>query len=226
MNDYCNQFVTMETAMLRITSLCILISGILINVCSQSDSLGSDRNIAVNPLTPSGITEAEAASLTDLLQTHLSNSDEFEVMERSEVDKVLKEQGFQQAGLCSETSCAMQMGQLLGVRYIVIGNVGLVGRTYTVNARLTDVATGRIVRNVTELHKGSIDGLVTDVMPVVARKLAGKKVEKKKGGISPAAIIAGAAGVAAIPAVVFFMRSRDSEKEQNSSSEVTIQWGE
>ncbi|MFW5813192.1 MAG: CsgG/HfaB family protein [Fibrobacterota bacterium] len=180
----------------------------------------------MNPLTPSGITEAEAASLTDLLQTHLSNSDEFEVMERSEVDKVLKEQGFQQAGLCSETSCAMQMGQLLGVRYIVIGNVGLVGRTYTVNARLTDVATGRIVRNVTELHKGSIDGLVTDVMPVVARKLAGKKVEKKKGGIRPAAIIAGAAGVAAIPAVVFFMRSRDSEKEQNSSSEVTIQWGE
>lgn len=184
-----------------------------------------EQYIAVNPFTPHGITQAEALSLTDVLQTHLARSGSFVIMERTEMDKVLKEQGFQQTGACSEQSCAVEMGQLLGVRYIVLGSIGLVGKTYTVHARLTDVRNGKIIRNVTELHKGSIDGLVTKIMPEVARKLAGKIKQKRK--IKPAFLIAGVTGILAIPAAILYIRSQNSSDDPHpQTSEVTIQWGE
>lgn len=193
----------------------------------DTNTFDIDRYIAVSTFSPSGVSESEALSLTDVLQTHLAQSGSFIIMERTEIDKVLKEQGFQQIGSCSETSCAVEMGQLLGVRYIVLGSIGLVGKTYTVNARLTDVRTGKIVRNVTELHKGSIDGLVTKVMPEVAGKLAGRIDKVNKKSVKPAHIIAGITGILAVPAAILFIRSQDSSDDpQPQTSEVTIQWGE
>ena len=64
-------------------------------------------NIAVNSLASSGISADEAGSLTNTLRSELGKTGKYSVMERSQMEEVLKEQGFQQSGACVEATCAI-----------------------------------------------------------------------------------------------------------------------
>jgi curli biogenesis system outer membrane secretion channel CsgG len=68
-----------------------------------------------------GVTENEALSLTDALRSELGKSGKYQVMERSQMDDILKEQGFQQSGACDEASCAIEIGKILAVNFIGVG---------------------------------------------------------------------------------------------------------
>jgi len=127
-------------------------------------------SIALSPFEGRGLEQSEASTLTDALASHLSNTGRFRVLERGKVDVILKEQGFQQSGACTDQACIVEMGQLLGVDHMVTGSIGKVGKTYSVNARMIKVATGEIVQTVSQYYKGEIDGLLTEVMPAVANE--------------------------------------------------------
>jgi curli biogenesis system outer membrane secretion channel CsgG len=62
------------------------------------------ESVAVCDLSSSGVTKAEAVSLTDALRSELIKSGKYQVMERGQMEQILKEQGFQQSGACSEAS--------------------------------------------------------------------------------------------------------------------------
>src|SRR3989339_1060439 len=51
-----------------------------------------------------GISAFEALSLSDRFRSELISTNVFSVMERNQMDVILKEQGFQQSGACSEAS--------------------------------------------------------------------------------------------------------------------------
>ncbi len=129
-------------------------------------------SIAVSELDGRGLQPGEASTLTDALSSHLSNTGKFRVLERGKMDVVLKEQGFQQSGACTDEACIVEMGQLLGVDHMVTGSIGKVGKTYSVNVRMISVATGEIVRTISKNFKGEIDGLLTDILPVIAEEFA------------------------------------------------------
>jgi Curli production assembly/transport component CsgG. len=167
------------------------------------------------------MTENEALSLTDALRSELSKSGKYQVMERSQMDDILKEQGFQQSGACDEASCAIEMGKILAVNYMVMGNIGMVGKTYTLSVRFVEVGTGRILKDFTEYHKGTTDELLTRVIPMLSQKIAGTYQPKKNntnwwiaGGVAVAAAIA-------VPAVLLTHKPAESGP---SSSDVTIHW--
>ncbi|MFH0919828.1 MAG: CsgG/HfaB family protein [Fibrobacterota bacterium] len=142
---------------------------------------------AVSELEGRGLAAGEALTLTDALSSHLSNTNTFRIMERGKMDMILKEQGFQQSGACTDQACVVEMGQLLGVQQMITGSIGKVGGTYSVNIRMINVTTSEIIRTVSKVYKGQIDGVLTDIMPVVANELA--------QAVSPSA-----APVAAVPA--------------------------
>lgn len=180
--------------------------------------------IAVNPLKASGVEEGEALALQNMLRAELGESGVYDVMERSQMESILREQGFQQSGACSEASCAVEMGQLLAVKYMVLGSVGRVGKTYSLNVRLVDVATGQIVREVTETHKGSPDALLTKVVPLAAARLAGVE-HKRKGRAGKVILISGAVvAVAVAVPVIIIATGEDSSTPDNSSTELTVTW--
>jgi len=64
--------------------------------------------------------------IADMLVTKLVETHQFLVIERSELDAVLTEQGLGQSGLVTEQSAA-KVGQLLGVEMIVTGSVSEFG---------------------------------------------------------------------------------------------------
>jgi hypothetical protein len=108
------------------------------------------------------------------------------------MDVILKEQGFQQSGACTNEACAVEMGQLLGVDAMIIGSVGKVGQTYSVTVRMLDLQTGKIVHSASQYYKGEIDGLLTDALHSIAVKIcaygkpageAGQETQAKTGSV-------------------------------------------
>ncbi len=127
--------------------------------------------VAVSDFIGHGLNKEEVFTLTDAFRSYLINTGRFRVMERGQMDEIMKEQGFQQSGSCTDQECIVEMGQLLGVEYIIAGSIGKVGGTYSVNARLISVGTGEILKTVSKFHKGAIDGLLTTVLQTTSDEL-------------------------------------------------------
>lgn len=176
--------------------------------------LQAAETIAVNQLTSGSITIDEAVSLTNALRTELGKSGLYTVMERTQMEEILKEQGFQKSGACDEAGCAIEIGKLLSVKYIVLGNVGRVGGTYTVNVRMVDVGTGEIVKDVTEYHKGTLDMLLVRTIPVVVQKITGTYTgrDRKKAVIITSTVI-GVIAAATIPAAIVLSNREEPPPE-------------
>lgn len=179
--------------------------------------------VAVNNLKATGVTENEALSLTDALRSELGKSGKYQVMERSQMDDILKEQGFQQSGACDEATCAIEMGKILAVNYIIMGNIGMVGKTYTLSVRFVEVGTGKILKDFTEYHKGTADELLTKVVPMLAQKIAGtyEPAKKNNAGWWIAGGVVVAAAAIAVPVVLL---SRKPAESGPTSSDITIHW--
>jgi len=116
-------------------------------------------SIAVLPLQSNGISPSEALVLTDELLSVLVQSNVYKVVERSNMESVLEEQGFQMSG-CTSSECAVEAGKLLGVQKMVTGSVGKLGEIYNINLRLFDVETGEIEKNISQKHEGSKEELL------------------------------------------------------------------
>jgi TolB-like protein len=131
-------------------------------------------NVAIMPLNNFNITQDEAKALTIRLIDELQNLAAFEVLEREQMQEILKEQGFQHTGACDETSCLVEIGKLLAVEKIIGGFISKIGETYTVQARMIDLQTGKVEKIVSRDYKGGIDILMTLGMREVAAELCGK----------------------------------------------------
>lgn len=138
-----------------------------------------------------GVTKSDAASLADRFIEKLISTGKFRVMERNEMDLILREQGFQQTGACLDNECLVEIGQLIAVQKIIAATVSKVGGMYSISVKLLDVATGAIEKNVSEDCDCTIEELMTVTMERLAKKLAGikvaeseKKLEIKRGDAS------------------------------------------
>lgn len=170
---------------IRITIALSLFLYTLVTPCASLQAQDVQKlTIAVLPLsTKGGVTENEAGTLSDRLRSELVNLGKFSVVERGQMNAILEEQGFSQSG-CIGSECAIEAGKLLGVRLMVTGDVGKIGNVLTIDVRMFDVTTGKIVRAIQEDYSGDVSGLL-GVMKTIAHKLAGVKEEKKKSGGFP-----------------------------------------
>jgi len=128
--------------------------------------------IAVMDLQSKGMNEATVLALSDRLRAEIFATNKFEVLERAQMDDVLKEQGFQASGACTDEACQIEMGQILGVERLVTGSLGKLGTKFILNLRMINIETGKIQRTVFEDCKCPIEDL-TEALHSIAKKLAG-----------------------------------------------------
>jgi hypothetical protein len=169
------------------TSVPVLIALLIVSFSVKTfgqPAASSKPHIGVLDLEGRGISEGEAATLTDRLRGHLVNTNAFVVLERAKMEDILKEQGFQQTG-CTITECAVRAGRVLNAKKMVAGSIGLIGKTYTIDLLLIDVESGQIERSFNRDYRGAIDGLL-HMLEEMAQEMvvasAGKKptVEAKR----------------------------------------------
>jgi len=196
-------------------------------LCMLPLAVYSAETAALNELTGSGLEAGEIVALTNALRSEISRVGVFEMLERSQIEAVLREQGFQASGACSDASCAIEIGQLLSVRYMILGNVGKVGETYSVSVRRIDVGSGKVVADVTENYKGSVDHLLTDVIPLIAERVSkgptSASLVKKKRHRWPL-VVGGVAVVGGAAAAAVVLLGKESKEAGESTTGVTVTW--
>lgn len=155
------------------------------SIAASSDSAKSIAKVtripvvAISSLDPKGgVTSEEAGIIADNLAAQLQQSGIYRVMERSQMDQILKEQNFQQSGACDGSQCAVEMGKLLGIDYMVVGSIGKIGTIHSMSLRLVDVGTGEALRTSALNHKGGLEDVLTELLPLAVADLTGRKRPK------------------------------------------------
>ena len=88
-------------------------------------SLFAREYIAIIDFEGIGITNDEARVLTQRLTSEMINIGVYQVLERSEMKRLLDEQKFQYSG-CVDLNCAVELGKMLGAKYMVVGTISKV----------------------------------------------------------------------------------------------------
>ncbi len=122
--------------------------------------------------TTGGLEKSEVSALSNRFRGILVKTNAFEVVEREKMNEVLRAQDFNVSDACNTAECAVQVGQLLGVEAMIAGDLGKIGETYTIDLRLIDVQSGKILQTQTQDYVGKVDGLL-GVMQTMANAIAG-----------------------------------------------------
>jgi len=132
--------------------------------------------IAILDLKPTKVPATTAKAVSDLLRTRLIDEGLFTVVERNQMDDILKEQGFQQTG-CTDASCAVQIGKLLSANKMLIGEVSRLGSAIMLTCRIVDVEKG-VAEYATQEKAATEDSLDTAVAAMVeklTRRIGGRR---------------------------------------------------
>ena len=127
--------------------------------------------VAVLDFEGQDVGESDVKTLTERMRTEIGNTNAVRLIERKAVEKIMAEQGFQQSG-CTSDECAAEVGQLLGVQFMISGSIGKMGKSYTIDAKMFSVETGETVRTKSATFEGDISGLLTE-MQILAWEITG-----------------------------------------------------
>ena len=108
---------------------------------------GEKKPVAVLDLEPKmGISRELASLLSEKLRSVVFDLGMFQVIDRKNMDLVLKEQGFHLSDLseCTSSECAIKVGKMLGVTRMLVGSVGKLDQKSMINLQLINVETGEI----------------------------------------------------------------------------------
>jgi curli biogenesis system outer membrane secretion channel CsgG len=137
--------------------------------------------------------------IADMLVTQMVRNGTYSVVERKQLDRILREQNFQQSGR-ADASTAAQLGRILGVDAIIIGSITQFGRDDKKlgvggGVRVGGVGIGGIGRRSAKAVVG-IDARIIDIRTAEILGVATGFGESKRSG---ATLVGGAAvgGVAA-----------------------------
>ena len=89
-----------------------------------------------------GLGKAMSSMLITDIEANVSPN-RLQLVERSQIQKILKEQNFQ-ASSAVDKSSSVKAGKLLGVKYLLVGDIYILNDVLVINARLTDTETGDI----------------------------------------------------------------------------------
>jgi TolB-like protein len=111
---------------------------------SSVPQVGSRLSVAVVPFDAKGEGKIFADAVTETMITKLVNLRRFKVIERSAIDKVMKEQKFQASGIVDDRS-AVKLGKIAGADAIIVGSILITTGTGTFSARVIDVETSETI---------------------------------------------------------------------------------
>ncbi|MEK6794259.1 MAG: CsgG/HfaB family protein [Spirochaetota bacterium] len=135
--------------------------------------------VAVLAFNAKGVSTLEAETVTELFSSELVSSRAFDVLDRANMDNILKEQQFQQTG-CTETACAVKLGKLLNVEFMIYGSVMNVGDKFYVSANMINIETSKIEKSGKEIADSFKE--INSAIRRLIEKLTGVTMEESEKG--------------------------------------------
>jgi TolB-like protein len=99
-----------------------------------------------------GLGKAMSSMLISDIEANVSPK-RLQLVERSQINKILKEQNFQKTSSVDKAS-TVKMGKLLGVKFLLVGDIFVLNDALVINSRLVDTETGDI--KFTEKKEGKL----------------------------------------------------------------------
>ena len=182
-------------------SLLLIFTGISFPSISHAQER-KEYTLAVLDLVGYEISTGEAKGLSDKLRSHISqliqtdryrskeDMDKYVLVERTQMDKIFEQYDLQNVE-CVSDSCAIEFGKMLQVDRIIIGSISLLGNTYSIIARTVDVKTGKTFSSSDRQHRGTIDAVLSSVIPEVGDELilGPQRKSRKKWYIIGSAVV-------------------------------------
>jgi outer membrane protein OmpA-like peptidoglycan-associated protein/TolB-like protein len=109
-------------------------------------------------LERSGRQDPMGRMIAEFLTTAAVDSGRFSIVERSLLEKVMKELELGQSGIIEEGK-AREIGRMVGAGAILTGSVSRLGNTMRIDVRLIDVESGKILAAANEITEGDLQAL-------------------------------------------------------------------
>ncbi len=126
---------------------------------------------------PCGIENYEAEQISEIVRTEIMVTEAFTVLEKSQVDKLFGETGFQLSGLVSEENI-VELGNIIEADYVIDGSIGVIGGAITLTARLISLQSGE---NVFSSKLITVKETIFTDLARFSKSLANKTVELTYG---------------------------------------------
>ena len=125
------------------------------------------RRLAVLPFKPLSAETADTSGYEEgiarILETPLASSPDFELVERADIDKVIRELQLTRDRQFDQSTAA-RIGRLVGAQQLLLGSYFKIGKTLRIDARIVDTETGRILTSVArEGDPENLTALVTTI---------------------------------------------------------------
>ena len=108
-----------------------------------------------------------------ILLFDLSNQKNVQVVNRADLESILREQELQMSTLAEEQTKAIEVGKVLGADYLLRGEYVFLGRDVLVTVRLLEVATARTL---TFSERGSTENMLHALAEQILLRLTGEEV--------------------------------------------------
>lgn len=140
--------------------------------------------VVVVDLKADDVSPTTARTITNMIRTELVNDGKFAVIERNQMEAILKEQGFSQTG-CTDEACVIQMGRMLSANKMLMGEVSGVGNNMYITVRVVDVEKGVVdfAEKVVARSNERLDEVTSELTEKLTRRIETamrKKVSAKK----------------------------------------------
>ena len=105
---------------------------------------------------------------------------------------------------------------------MIAGSIGKLGETYSISVRVISVSTGEILKDVSETYKGSIDNLLEEQIPNIAKRLAGQKVKQNNhfwlyAGLGTLMVIGGV--------TAYYIKTNEADMPPNKTeADIAVRW--
>jgi len=106
---------------------------------------GAKERMAVLDLKPVGVDDNLTMAVSENLRTMIISGGHYEIVERSQINKLLQEYQLRQTGL-TEDSQARKIGSLANVDLVLLGSLSRIFESYNINTRIINVATGVVIK--------------------------------------------------------------------------------
>ncbi|MDI6782350.1 MAG: CsgG/HfaB family protein, partial [bacterium] len=101
-------------------------------------------HVAVTDFATENVSQIEAVFASDVVRRSIVNSRVFKVVDKQDMEMILKEHAFQQTG-CTTEDCAIKMGHILNAQYMFVGKLNSINEIYYLWVKMVDVETGEII---------------------------------------------------------------------------------
>ncbi len=161
----------------------MLLTGICMTFMVATNVSAAEKKrirLAVLDFTPNNTTKEYALSVRNKMEVALFQTKAFKLVERREINSILREHGLQMTGV-TDTSSALEVGRLLAAEYIAVGSVDRTSG-YTVTLKIIKVERGSVKFAHAENAQtdNDIQDAVNSIAELAAKSIAGVTVELPK----------------------------------------------